>query len=307
VLYVPSATKGSALPLVVWAHGTTGIARNCAPSLLGEQAGGLTATAALLDDGYAVLALDLTGLGSAGPSSYLLGTGEARAVLDGIRAVRRVPGILVGSSVLWGYEQGGHAVLWAAELAPTYAPDVVLSGVVAVAPATDLTALFTAAIAAGSAGTLGTDLLETYSARYSDVTLRDYTGAGPALLDEVAAHCRGARGLVGEAWAQVSGFDQAWTMPDTSALASRLAENTPAGPFAEAVLVVQGASDTTVPAVVQDDWVQARCSSGVRLEYRKLAGADHADVVRNGSVAVTGILAWITDRFAGTSVPGTCE
>lgn len=306
VLYVPAATRAPELPLVVWAHGTTGISRGCAPSLLGVEAGGLTMLPGLLAEGYAVLAPDLPGLGASGPSGYLIGAAAGRAVLDGVRAAGRVPGVRLGASVLWGYEQGGHAVLWASQIASGYAPDVRLAGVVAVAPATDLTGLFSTAISAGSAGTLGTDLLLTYPARYPDVLLSDYTGASPRLLGEIAARCEGERSLVGDAWAQATGFDQAWTMPAASPLAARLAENTPSGPFGHPVLVVQGAADAEVPAVVQDDWVQARCSAGAQLEYRKLPGVDHAGVVSAGSVAITGVLAWIDDRFAGRPSGGDC-
>jgi uncharacterized membrane protein HdeD (DUF308 family) len=307
VLYVPSATRAAELPLVVWLHGTTGIARSCAPSLLGEESGGLTVVPQLLAAGYAVLAPDFVGLGASGTSSYLVGAVEGRAVLDGIRAAGRVPGVRVGSSVLWGYEQGGHAALWADQLAPGYAPDVRIAGVVAVAPATDLAALFSAAISAGRAGTLGTQLVLTYSARHPDVRPGEYVAGAAPLLEEIRARCEGERGPVGELWAQATGFDQAWTMPAASPLAARLAENTPTGTFRDQVLVVQGAADTVVPAVVQDDWVQDRCSAGARLTYRKLAGLGHADVVAPSSAAVSGILAWIGDRFDGRIDPAACE
>lgn len=306
VLSVPAATGGTELPVVVWVHGSVGVARSCAPSLLGGGIGSPVAESGLLAAGYAVLAVDLPGLGTSGPSSYLLGTDEGRAVLDAVRAVSQVPGVRVGRTVLWGYDQGGHAVLWADQIAARYAPDVRLAGVVAVAPATDLPALFAAAISSRTAGTLGADLLLTYPARYSDIRLAEYTGASRALVDEIGAHCDGARGPVGEAWAQASGFDQAWTMPAGSALAERLAQNTPSEPFAADVLVVQGAADTVVPASVQDDWVQGQCSAGIGVEYRKLAGVDHAGVIRAGSAAVAGTLAWIGDRFAGRTPTGLC-
>jgi alpha-beta hydrolase superfamily lysophospholipase len=306
VLSVPSATRTAELPVVVWVHGTTGVARSCAPSLLGEASGGLGDTSGLLAAGYAVLAVDLPGLGTSGPSSYLLGEAEGAAVLDGVRAVAQVPGVRVGSTVLWGYDQGGHAVLWAAQIASDYAADIRIAGVVAVAPATGLTPLFADAIASGRAGTLGTDILLTYSARYSDIQLADYTSAGRALVEEVGAQCGGSRGVVADTWAQASGFDQAWMMPASSALAARLTQNTPSGPFGADVLVVQGAADTQVPAVVQDDWVQGRCSAGAGVEYRKLPGVDHVGVIRAGSAAVDGMLAWIGDRFTGSARAGLC-
>ena len=51
-------------PLVVWAHGTTGIANACAPSLSFEQFGNEVAIDSLLSAGYAVLLPDYEGFGT---------------------------------------------------------------------------------------------------------------------------------------------------------------------------------------------------------------------------------------------------
>ena len=46
-------------------------------------------------------------------------------------------------TALFGFSQGGHAVLWANQIAPTYAPELDLIGVAALAPPTYLGELFT--------------------------------------------------------------------------------------------------------------------------------------------------------------------
>jgi hypothetical protein len=46
-------------------------------------------------------------------------------------------------TALLGFSQGGHAVLWANQLAPSYAPELDLVGVAALAPPTYLAELFT--------------------------------------------------------------------------------------------------------------------------------------------------------------------
>jgi Secretory lipase len=53
--------------------------------------------------------------------------------------------------VLNGHSEGGHAVLWAAELAPTYAPELQMLGVAASAPGAELAAGLRAEAAAGPA------------------------------------------------------------------------------------------------------------------------------------------------------------
>ena len=127
-------------PVIAWAHGTTGFAQPCAPSLLAEPfvAGALPAEAQLLDRGWALVATDYIGLGTAGPHPYLIGQGEGRSVLDAVRAAHQLEQLdLAEQTVVWGHSQGGHAALWTGILAPTYAPDVEVVGVAAMAPASD--------------------------------------------------------------------------------------------------------------------------------------------------------------------------
>ena len=76
------------------------------------------------------------------PHPYLVGESEGRAVLDSIRAARALLGDAVSNTAaIYGHSQGGHAAVWADLLAPTYAPDLNVAGVAAMAPPTDLGAL----------------------------------------------------------------------------------------------------------------------------------------------------------------------
>ena len=43
--------------------------------------------------------------------------------------------------MVWGHSQGGHAALWAGQLAPTYAPELPIVGIAALSPASDPLAL----------------------------------------------------------------------------------------------------------------------------------------------------------------------
>ncbi|MBN8998115.1 MAG: lipase, partial [Rhizobiales bacterium] len=136
------ATPPGGRPIVAWGHPTTGVVPACAPSLahfVFQQMSGLRQ---FIDVGYIVAATDYPGLGTPGPHPFLDGASEGRAVLDMIRATKAFLGPQAGSrAALWGHSQGGQAVLFAAELAPHYAPELDLAGVAAAAPATDLAAL----------------------------------------------------------------------------------------------------------------------------------------------------------------------
>src|SRR5262245_60705441 len=77
-------------PVVAWAHPTTGVAENCAPSLRPEIFDSIPHLQALLALDYVVTATDYPGLGTRGPHPYLIGESEGRAVVDSVRAARGI-------------------------------------------------------------------------------------------------------------------------------------------------------------------------------------------------------------------------
>ncbi|MDP4702629.1 MAG: hypothetical protein NWR88_05070, partial [Ilumatobacteraceae bacterium] len=84
MVWVPNApTEGN--PLVSYAHGTTGIADECAPSK--SNGSGETGVIAniLVSKGYIFTATDYEGLGTEGVHPYVVGVSEARSMLDIIR------------------------------------------------------------------------------------------------------------------------------------------------------------------------------------------------------------------------------
>jgi len=79
-------------PVIDWAHGTTGAAQHCAPSLLSEpfESGAMFLLPDVIAAGWALVASDYTGLGTAGPHPYLVGDPTARSVLDARRAAAQL-------------------------------------------------------------------------------------------------------------------------------------------------------------------------------------------------------------------------
>jgi pimeloyl-ACP methyl ester carboxylesterase len=140
VLTVPKGKAPKAgWPIVSWAHGTTGIADQCAPSRFNVQQGyDHPLMQRWLKAGFAVVRTDYQGLGTPGPHPYLNGVAEGRDVLDAVLAARQaVRGI--GSKVaLAGHSQGGQAALFAASLAPSWTPSLKVKGTVAFAPVSHL-------------------------------------------------------------------------------------------------------------------------------------------------------------------------
>src|SRR3954451_6087987 len=142
-------------PVITYAHGTTGIADQCAPSR--DVAGTpvhpynsyiLPLVSRWLKAGYAVARTDYEGLGTPGTHPYLIGMSEARSTLDIVRAARELDPRISNDMIISGHSQGGHAALFAAALAPKYTPDLRLRGTVAFAPASHLDSQFKAATGA---------------------------------------------------------------------------------------------------------------------------------------------------------------
>ncbi|SNY70298.1 alpha/beta fold hydrolase [Enterobacter sp. CC120223-11] len=116
-------------PVVVWTHGTVGIAHDCAPSLNARTPRDSQYLNTWLSLGYAVVAPDYPGLGSAGLHHYLDARAEAWSTLDSIRAaLATFP--LKNQLVLVGQSQGAHAAFATAGYQPDYAPELNIIGTV---------------------------------------------------------------------------------------------------------------------------------------------------------------------------------
>jgi pimeloyl-ACP methyl ester carboxylesterase/uncharacterized membrane protein HdeD (DUF308 family) len=298
--------------VVAWAHGTTGFDRRCAPSLRSERtigAGGIDAVAAALDEGWAIVAPDYPGLGTRGVQPYLIGSGEARSVLDAVRAARRIPQIdLAPETVAWGHSQGGHAALWTAMTQPEYAPDVPLAGVAAISPVSNPTT-FLRDLQRRPVGTIFVAYaLAAYTGTYPDVEAGDHVRASARIpLQQIADRClRSPTSQVSLAQARVMADRFVANSLYDGALGRRLSENDATGVMEAPVLIAQGERDRVVTLGLQDAYVRERCGAGQSLDYRTYARRGHGDLLTADSPFVPELLQWTTDRFAGAPTTTTC-
>ncbi|CAN5690420.1 lipase family protein [soil metagenome] len=295
----PSPAEGR--PVLSWAHGTVGVADDCAPSRTGDQVPGL---AELLGAGYVVAATDYEGLGTPGTHPYLVGDSEGRSVLDAARAAARIDGAGAGDRVVAaGHSQGGHAVLFAGMLADDYAPELDLLGVVASAPAAELTTLLRSAVPISLAFGLVASAIYAYDQTYDDLVLEDVlTPAAIERIGVVEEVC-----LQGVTDAFSDQLTSAWLVDnplDVEPWAARVAENEPGSAEISApVLVVQGTVDFVVFASSTDTAVERLCDGGNTVDYRRYPGAGHGEVLAE---AGSEILAWIAARVAGDDAVSAC-
>ncbi|WP_430332930.1 lipase family protein [Rhodococcus sp. ACT016] len=132
VLYLPEGNApAGGWPVVSYAHGTVGVADQCAPSSNPPLDRTVRSFGHWLSQGYAVVATDYVGLGTPGVHPYLDGRSAAHSVIDIVRAARSTEPSLSDKWVAMGQSQGGQATMFTARLATEYAPELDYRGAVA--------------------------------------------------------------------------------------------------------------------------------------------------------------------------------
>lgn len=291
-------------PVLTWAHGTTGIADQCAISK--QFAGGLSAEKLIgsiaTGLGWTFVATDYEGLGTPGVHPYLVGLSEARGVLDIVRAAGQLPdsGATADSPVMiFGHSQGGGAALFAAEQAATYAPELKVVGTVAGAPAGDLDTMVPALWSADQIrNPFAASVIDGFKAGYPNLSLDAVANAdGQAALAEAATECVGNIDLTAaQAGAKNPMDDPAWKAAVDLNTAGTIVPSAP-------VLIIHGDADTTVPPALTDITLGKYCAIGATVEVKKYPGQDHTSVI---SAALEDVKAFFNARLAGQPAASSC-
>lgn len=265
-------------PVFSWAHGTTGIADACAPSAA-KLPKGEALLPKLLKAGYVVVRADYEGLGSAGEHPYLNGPSEGRSVLDIVRAARKTNRSIGKTLLMGGHSQGGHAALWAAKLAPSYAPELKLKGTAVFAPASHI----------GDQASLVRNLDTPAFSPIVGLILRGADIAAPALGVESllsdagkAAYPETLTNCIGNltSWSTLAA--NAILAPDANvqSLVDYLNANDPEDLSVKTpVLVLQGTTDTTVLPIFTTQLLSKFKQNRVPVTSKTYKGLNHGTVV----------------------------
>ena len=304
----PPAAGGR--PVVAFAHGTVGVAPNCAPSLRSFWADDIDGLGTFLGAGYAVVATDYEGMGASGTHPYLVKRSAAMNVLDSVRAAHNFSEADAGTDyVVWGYSQGGHASLFTGELSASYAPELTLVGVAAGAPPTDLRTLFERDLGTTFGNVLGAYAFVSWSKVYDNAELDQVVrGAARPVVKNTAKLCireehEAAAILPGSIFMKTTFLSN--HPADTEPWKSLFAENSLARMEIPApIIIVQGAEDGLVHPDVTAAFAEGLCAQGHVVEYRSYPDVHHITAV---PVVTPDVVAWIIDRFAGGAAPNTCS
>lgn len=313
VLTPRSAWHGSGVrPIVSYAVGTQGEGDDCAPSkalAAGFEYEG-PFIAGLLARGYGVVVTDYEGLGTPGDHTYVNREAEAHAVLDAIRAAQRLPEAGLpddGPVAIAGYSQGGGASAAAAELQPSYAPELKLKGAYAGAVPADLAAVAKNLDGHYAVGFLGFALVSMNYA-YPELNIPALLNArGKQLFEQVRTECT-VEAVAAHAFTQSSTLTN-----DGRSLTAYLGEEPYASRVAEQkigtlkpsvpVLIVHSALDDIVPYEQDRTLGRTWCGKGVKVQFSTSLVPTH---VLGAVRAYPEAFAWLEGRFAGLPPISNC-
>jgi plasmid stabilization system protein ParE len=296
--------------LAAWAHGTSGLADQCAPSIakdLGNDSSAVREVRALLAENLAVVASDYPGLGTPGVHTYLIGQADARAVIDSVAAAHSLlRGQLADSWITVGHSEGGQTVLFVAQVADQRAPRWKFLGTVALAPASQLNLLVPFAEA-------GKDPVEQAYLIYAleglstvdpSVKLAGLlTPQAKAILPDTTTGC------IDDITNDLARHPVDHLLAANAATKDRLAadlgrfDNPDQARAAEPILITQGDVDSDVPEAGTNALVTKLCALGDRVDYRTYPGLDHNNLVAGSQAVITG---WIAQRFAHAAATSNC-
>jgi len=305
----PGEAPPAGRPVVAWAHPTTGTVQKCAPSLARHKFDGIQGLDKMLDRGYAVVATDYPGLGTAGPHPYLVGISEGRAVIDSVRAARSLPGVGAGSQyAVWGHSQGGQAALYTGILSAHYAPELKLLGVAAAAPATDLGSLMRDDFTTTGGKNLTAMTLWSWARVFDAPIEKVVQSSAMPTVDALANECLETifdfieRQFTGKPLEET--FLSVEDVTRIEPWQSLMIENTPGAlPRSIPVFLAQGSTDNTVRPAVTKSYMQSLCKAGSRVRMMVVPNVGHAFIGRDSAGAA---IDWIADRYAGQPAPSDC-
>lgn len=304
--FTPKSFNGStnSYPLVAWAHGTSGVFRQCAVSNIRNLQYDFRAVFTLANVGYAVVTADYVGLGSDEPFNYLAYKLHANDVVYAVQAAQSVFSQLSREWVSFGHSEGG-GVAWAIGERQAFDPIPGFLGTIAAAPPPYpisntppvSNSVFTAFLSFTISRLYGLNLTEIFN---------------PVPL-QALRYVESIGGCNDAGYASLATFTADEIYSNTSWVASpaavQFAKDYSVGGRALGgpMLIIQGANDTVVGTVGSTVAYNMTCSAqgnNVSVEYVSVLKMDH-----NPSMYASQRLwlQWIEDRFNGVPTQQGCS
>jgi hypothetical protein len=286
-------------PIIAWAHGFTGAARQCAPSLLRNLYSG-PFLSMYLDLGYAVVGTDYTGLGTNSRSAVLDVPSDAADVIYAISAAHAAVPQLGPRWVAMGPSLGGNVAIGVAEMEggirdSNYLGSITISGIA------DLKDAYEQRIKEKSLRMIAF-VAYTIKTVYPDFNIRDMLmeKALPAYqrIDENCGSLDNGTAFSASEMLRVNWQNNEFVGKFLSR--NRLGQRPAYGPL----LVISGdAAPEGLPAL-SEQTVGRMCQQGDRIQVDKFPEPQSGMVIGD---SVRDQMAWIDARFAGRPAASDCR
>lgn len=285
-------------PVIAWAHGSTGIARACAPSLM-RNIGYGPFLSMYVNLGYAVVATDYAGLGTRFRNAFLDGPSNAADVINSIPAARTAASELGMRWVVMGKGEGGLTTVAVAEKEnevrdPGYLGAIAISDLASVReiyadPTRGFSGLMLASLAYG---------LKTVYSQFQETDM--LTRAGLALYHEIEQDCSDARTAAELSPDQI--VKLGW---ESNAFVRQYFDRNDPGraPGYGPILVISGAGPVADLNTATAHRIHRMCKQGDRIQWEQYPDLDPGDVIGD---SVRDQIGWIEGRFLGRPAPANC-
>jgi Secretory lipase len=300
IVLTPSEGKPPAggWPVIAWAHGATGAARPCAPSLM-KNVGHGPFLSMYVNLGYAVVAADYAGLGTDFRNAFLDGQSNATDLIASISAARAAVPELGARWIVMGEAEGSLAAVAVAEKEneirdPGYLGGIAISGI---ADAKEIFEHSTHGFSSLMLTSLAYGIKTVYPQfQESDVL----TEKGLALYHHIEKMCSQARTtpelspaeMVKPGWENNAFVRQYFVR-------NNLGQTRAYGP----ILIISGDADQAILATVTAQAIARMCKQGDRVQWERYHDLDPERVIGD---SVRDQIGWIEARFDGRPSPTNC-
>jgi Secretory lipase len=300
IVLIPGAGKPPAggWPVLAWAHGATGVARSCAPSLM-RNVGHGPFFSMYVNLGYAVVATDYTGLGSDFRNAFLDGPSNATDVITSISAARAAVPELGARWIVMGEAEGSLAAVAVAEMEneirdPSYLGSIAISGVPSAEEIYEhstrgFSSLMLTSLAYG---------IKTVYPQFQETDL--LTEKGLALYHHIEQMCSQARAIPELPPAEVT--KPSWeknVFVRQYFVRNNLGQTRAYGP----ILVISGDADQATPPTMTAQAIARMCKQGDRIQWERYHDLDPERVIGD---SVRDQIGWIEARFASRAPTTNC-
>ena len=285
-------------PVIAWAHAATGVAHQCAPSLM-RNVGHGPFLSMYVNLGYAVVATDYAGLGTRFRNAFLDGPSNASDVINSVLAARAAAPQLGARWIVMGEAEGALAATAVADK-ESEGRDQNYLGAIAISILASVRETYERPVN-GSASTLLTSLAYGIKTVYPQFQVTHMlTEKALARYNQLEQTCSPSTTTPDLSAAEI--VKPAW---ETNSFVRRyfdrneLGQTRAYGP----IFVITGDADPAIPPTTRAEAFARMCEQGDRVQWERYPNLNAGRVIGD---SVRDQIGWIESRFAGRPSPTNC-